>query len=812
MAQPIKKNNKFKDSLSKELTVLIDYMVTNFVNTYGVNKITPEIFVYMCLEYKDCVCYKVLNTFLSEDALETIHDELSNIVQYNTELVSGKFNILNDDNFKDILKQAEIEKDNTGAKLITSNHILLSILKILNNTELCQILNKHNISYDSIIDISVEVNKVTRSVYENKQKNIYKKTTTKKIDYCTNMMSEYENGNITETYGMDNEINQIFTVLSRKGNNNVILVGDKGVGKTQCVHGIVEKIYKETSPIEFQNKSIWKLNTIELYAGTSIRGSLEDRVVRLSKQLGDKNESILFIDDLQTILGQKHSSGEIDMSTLFNQIFCNKNIQVICCSSYQDLKVMKDNHRDIVNNFKEIEIKEKKDDECYNLLLNIKKNYEDYHKVKFDNDVIKTILNLSKTYITEKKLPLSAIEMLDDIGANKKINSSSNLLFITIKNEIIRLEKEKDKYINEDDIDNVNLLSEQIDNKRNILGNILSKRGQRKLKITQDDVYKVFSTQTGIPINKLSTSEKEKLKNLEQTFKNKIIGQDEAVIEICKSIKRNKVGLCKNNTPNLTTLAIGPSGVGKTLMAKILAKDILGDEKYLVRFDMSEYSDETSVNKLIGSSSGYVGYQDGGLLTEAIKRNKYCVLLFDEIEKSNQKVFNLFLQILDEGFLTDNMGQKVDFKNTYIIMTSNIGTRQAYSHSSIGFSNRENDNKIDIIKKEMKNTFPPEFLNRFDNILFFNSLSNENLKEIIKIELKYLKNKLNEIGHDIKISDNVIDFIYKEIENDKEYGARPIKRIIKNNIEDKIADILINNEYNKHTFKISITENKIVVE
>jgi ATP-dependent Clp protease ATP-binding subunit ClpA len=270
--------------------------------------------------------------------------------------------------------------------------------------------------------------------------------------------------------------------------------------------------------------------------------------------------------------------------------------------------------------------------------------------------------------------------------------------------------------------------------------------------------------------------------------------------------------LSKNKATKLSLLAIGNSGVGKTLIAKTLSKDILGNEKYLVRFDMSEYADETSVNKLIGSSSGYVGYHDGGLLTEAIKRNKYCVLLLDEIEKANQKVFNLFLQILDEGFITDNMGQKVDFKNTYIIMTSNVGTKQALGHKTIGFDGNNINNNKDIIKKEMKHVFPPEFLNRFDNILIFNPLTDNNLKDIIKIELNYLHNRINEIGHTLEFNDDIVEYIFKEINDEKEYGARPIKRVIKTLIEDAIADFIINNDIEHYNFKLIITDNKITIK
>ena len=819
MAQPLKQINKLPENFSKELTALLDYIVENFMKVNGVNCITPEIFIFMSLEYKDSICYKVINSILNENEIEKLHDEISEIVEYTSDVINGKIDLLKDENFKNILNLSLKEKDETLSKLITSDHILLSILKINKPLKLFALLQKYQIEYNGILNISKELHGVTSVVFDNNTKKQSttiktnkKQQQTKKIDYCINLFSDIEYNKVNKTYGLSDEIKQVFTIFGRKNNNNVIIVGDKGVGKTQCVYGVAEKIYNETCPIEFHNKTIWKLNISELYAGTSIRGSLEERIVKLNKQLGNKNDSILFIDDLHTILGHKHASSEIDLSSLFNQLFNNPNIQVICCATYQELKSIKDNNREIIDNFQQVTIEEPSIDKTVELLTNLKEEYENYHNVKYCDNVIETIVELSKQYISEKFLPLSAIEIIDIIGANKKIHSSSNSVYINTKKDISSLEMEKEILIKKDEIDKCNKIDEEIEKKRNILSNILLKRNKRKIKVTLDDVLNTFSEHTNIPISKLSINEKERIKNLEQIFKEKIIGQDDAVDEIIKAIKRNKVGLSKNKATKLSLLAIGNSGVGKTLIAKTLAKDILGNEKYLVRFDMSEYADETSVNKLIGSSSGYVGYHDGGLLTEAIKRNKYCVLLLDEIEKANQKVFNLFLQILDEGFITDNMGQKVDFKNTYIIMTSNVGTKQALGHKTIGFDGNNINNNKDIIKKEMKHVFPPEFLNRFDNILIFNPLTDNNLKDIIKIELKYLHNRINEIGHTLEFNDDIVEYILKEINDEKEYGARPIKRVIKSLIEDAIADFIINNEIEHYNFKLIIDNNKITIK
>lgn len=428
--------------------------------------------------------------------------------------------------------------------------------------------------------------------------------------------------------------------------------------------------------------------------------------------------------------------------------------------------------------------------ETVSILQGLKADYEKYHNVTYPKDVAETCTILAMRYLNDRCLPISAINLMDEVGAAKKLSLLKGRK--PIEKELSTLtKKEKTKYSET----NIEQLKKDIESKRDELAKYNA--SMEKAKIEEEDIFNTVSKMSNIPIAKISLSEKIALKNIDDSVKKVVIGQDEAIEKICKIIKRNKMGLAPDNKPIGSFLCVGGTGCGKTLMAKTIAKEVFGDEKYLVRFDMSEYSDETSVNKLIGSSAGYVGYTEGGLLTEAVKNQKYAVVLFDEIEKANDKVFNLFLQVLDEGCLTDNMGDRVDFKNTIIIMTSNVGVKDATLNNGIGFNVDNAQNRKNIIEKSLKSKFAPEFLNRLNDVIYFNDLTDDNLKDIIKLEINKLIGRLHKINFDGKYGDKTVDFIYEVIKQQKEYGARPIARAIQDNVENKITDLLLDNDYEK---------------
>lgn len=850
MAQPTKRANiNPMDYFSKELTGLIAHITNDIAPIYGVSEITPELFVFGALETPDCILYKALNTSLNTFQLEYIHDEIGNHMVKNDGVINGKVGFSK--TLYSIFITANQLRDVTESQYITSDHVLLAALKAEKPERLIRLLAEFEIYFDTMLEMSRKTHDVISNdvpvideddIYDEDSgthvriiggsledvlgalesigigagsKSSGKQSANKKskvgrgIEYCTNITDETNIGNLEPLIGREKELNTIYNILGRKKCNNALLIGESGVGKSQCVIGLAKNIVEGNVPLQFRNKEIWKLNPSTLVAGTQYRGMFEERLLSLVNQLKSNKNAILFIDDIETVFGKSGVASDYDSGGLLNELLSDGTVQIIATTTYKEYKGMVDTNPEIATKFQQVVISKPTIDECIEIVCGNKESYEKYHNVKYSEEIVYHTVQLCNRYITEKQLPASAFDIIDEIGSYRKINSLENYEAQEITSQIKTLEKVKDKHIKKDDLESAEDVSVKIEEFRNRLGKIQSNINKHSAyKITLDDLYHVISEHTNIPISKITTSEKDELKKISDTLKNVVVGQDEAIDIISRAIKRNKVGLSDTTKCRLSLMAIGPTGCGKTLIAKTLAKEIFGDEKYLVRFDMSEYSDETSVNKLIGSSAGYVGYTEGGLLTEAIKKNKYCVLLIDEIEKAHDKVYNLFLQILDEGFLTDNTGYKVDFRNTIIIMTSNVGAKRAANSRGIGFTTDDMQVKEDVLKKELKNQFPPEFLNRFDDIVYFNALSDDNLKDIIRLELSYLNKRMNKIGYSLGYEDNmIVDLLFKEIEEEKEYGARPIHRVIRNKIENKITDLLIDNDYPMdYQFKVVVDD------
>lgn len=844
MSQPIKNSANAQNYFSKELTNILGMTTEILLKEYPVREITPEYFLLGTLADKDTMLYKTISGFLTFTSISKIYDKIMVKVQDSLVTVikpgiqpkmSAELNSL-------LSKSYDVMKE-TNNELITSDIVLLTMLK--HNESISELFREQGLTYDIALNESVKLHDTLKTIETSKPINIEpiqeirinvsggngnngdmtniannvlneiigvnRKKNNIINAYCTNLNEMAAKGKIDDLIGMDDEINTITNIINRRKSNNVVIVGEPGVGKTQLVNGLAKKIVDGTCPPSLLNTTIYRLNITEMMAGTNLRGMFEERVLSVIKELSAKKNVILFIDNFHNFVS-KNKKDDYDISSLMDNVFTNGDIKVIITTSVYGYKVLCDDNDALSRKFQKLTLTQPKTKNCMQILEGLKKTYEKFHKVRYTDEAIEACVKLSERYMPERSLPSSAIDILDESGASKKLEAYENVEIRNLITTINTLEKEKDREIKNDNISKANDIGKEITENKTKLAVLYDKIENNKVakEVNEKDIYETISKHTGIDINKMSNSELESLSHMADNMKKNIIGQDHAIDIITKAVKRSKVGLFPQNRPILSCMCIGSTGVGKTLMAKMLAKEVFGSEKNMLRFDMSEYSDKTSVNKLIGSSAGYVGYEKGGMLTEAVRNKKHTVLLIDELEKADEEVYNLFLQILDEGYLTDNIGNKVDFKNTIILITSNVGAKRASNEKALGFNPDENLNKKSIIEKELKKKFPPEFINRLDEIVYFNNLEEDSLKKIIELELSKLEKRMEDIGHSFSYEDDVVSYIYNIIEKEKENGARPILRAIQNEIENKITDSIIENSIGNN-FKISVKDNEIWV-
>jgi ATP-dependent Clp protease ATP-binding subunit ClpC len=740
-----------------------------------------------------------------------------------------------------ILDCAKAESEKLNNSQVGTEHVLLAILNKENNFKEENVFSKFMLQYEFIFNkcnINTDKQEETPKSPKLKPKRISKAkndgeiplksqvnakaVTTNTADasielYTTSLNKMARDGKIDDVIGRKDEIEEIIKVLSRRKKNNAILVGKGGCGKTAIVYGIAKMIEEKKIPTVLEGKEIVMLNPMALVSGTHFRGMFEERIKNLFDTLQASDRYILFIDDIHTVLKSGSKDKDTDISGMIGNILSEGNVKVIGTTTFKEYRNAIESNVQISRKLQKIIIDPTSIEDTNTVLNANKKYYEEFHNVRYDEKAIAKAVALADRYITDRSLPDSAFDIIDLAGAKTALIDREPIEIQNTKKRMRQIEAEKNEALNNGEFEKIDSLTIE----ENVLASDLAeyKRDMKKLKlatidITEADIADVVSEITKIPVSKLSQSERAKIAHIDEILKKSIVGQDEAVDSVCRVIKRNKVGLGDKNKTMANILMVGPTGSGKTLIAKKLAEELFGDEKALIRIDMSEYSEKNSVAKLTGAAPGYVGYENGGQLTEQIKHKQHCVLLLDEIEKADQEVYNIFLQLFDEGRLTDSAGQIVNFKNVIVLMTSNIGARKAAElGNGLGFVSNEENNKKSIIDKELKKKFTPEFLNRLDQIVYFNALTDDNLKNIVKLEINKFNNRLNSIEYNIEYTDDVVDYIHVEAIKNKEFGARPIIRLIQNNIEDKITELMLENDYKpNYTFSASCEDGQIVIK
>ena len=626
----------------------------------------------------------------------------------------------------------------------------------------------------------------------------YSKSGTPVLDnFSRDLIKLAEQGKLDPVVGRDREIDRIAQILSRRKKNNPIIIGEPGCGKTAIVEGLAMKIYEGDCPRNLSDKRIVSLDMTSIVAGTKYRGQFEERLKVILDELHDNPDIIVFIDEIHTIIGAGNSSGSLDASNIFKPALARGELQCVGATTLDEYRENIEKDGALERRFQKVMVDGATPEETMIILDNLKSRYEKHHKVNYSKESLEACVYLADRYITDREFPDKAIDIMDEVGARSQISVKLPEEIEKLKEKANQIKQEKINVVKAQDYEKAAHLR---DKEKKILkeldkvkADFEKKQDEERQEITEDMVYDVVSNMTKIPVSKLNQNEMEGLLELEGNLNTSVIGQEVAVKKISKAIRRNRVGIKDPNRPIGSFIFLGSTGVGKTHLAKQLAKQIFGDEEALIRVDMSEYQEKYTMSRLIGSPPGYVGHNEGGQLTEAVKNKPYSVVLFDEIEKANKDIFSLLLQVLDDGHLTDSFGRKINFKNCLIIMTSNLGVKKLQDFGAgIGFDTTtrmsgDEELKKALLQKELKNYFTPEFLNRLDEVIVFNPLKEGEVRQIVEIELSKLTKRLNKLGYHINFTDEVKQML-SDVGFDEKYGARPIKRAIQEKIEDFISE------------------------
>jgi ATP-dependent Clp protease ATP-binding subunit ClpC len=626
-------------------------------------------------------------------------------------------------------------------------------------------------------------------------------------------------GKLDPVIGREREILRIAQILSRRKKNNPIILGEPGSGKTAIVEGLAMKIVEGECPKNLLDKRIVNLDLTAVVAGTKYRGQFEERLKVILEELQNNPNIIIFIDEIHTLIGSGNSSGSLDGSNIFKPALARGELQCIGATTLDEYRKSFEKDGALERRFQKVIVDPSTISETIEILKNIRDKYEAYHKVSYSDEIVELCVKLADRYITDREFPDKAFDILDEVGARSQTDQKVPESIEKLKKEAADVKQQKMDVVRRQ---NYEQAAELRDKERKVLGRLDAEKkkyeeqfASTRNPISAEQVYDVVSSMTKIPVNKMSIDDTKALINMDKSIQGKVIGQDEAIEKIVKSIRRNRIGIKDPNRPIGSFIFLGSTGVGKTHLAKQIAKEMFGSEDALIRMDMSEYQEKHTVSRLVGAPPGYVGYEEGGQLTEQVKNKPYCVILFDEVEKAHKDIFSILLQVLDDGHVTDSLGRKINFKNTLIIMTTNLGVRKLQDFGSgIGFSSNKYSNeeaKKQILMKEMKHFFSPEFLNRIDDTIVFQTLNKENINQIVSLELNKLMGRMKELKYEFSYDQTLVDYISK-IGFDEVYGARPIKRAIQDKIEDYISELVLTEkikEGKKYKLKVENEEIKL---
>lgn len=814
---------KFTNSAQRAIEIANDVAIE-----MGHNYIGTEHILYGLVKEETGVASKVLQNqkIEPEAVLQEIEELIGKEEQAKVEVAGFT------PRTKRVIENAFREARKLGSDYIGTEHILIGIMREGDSVAVRIMLNlgaNPSKLYNEIVKVINEDENIQgqaeNKTVKNKQGS-YNQTQTLN-QFGTDLTKQAEEGKLDPIVGRKDEIERVIQILSRRTKNNPCLIGEPGVGKTAVVEGLAEKIIQEDVPEMLKNKRVVTIDLSSMVAGAKYRGDFEERIKKCLNEVKKAGDVILFIDEIHTIVGAGSAEGAIDAANILKPLLARGEIQLIGATTLNEYRKYIEKDAALERRFSPVTVNEPNIEDTIQILKGIRDKYEAHHNVKITDEAIKASVNLSVRYITDRFLPDKAIDLIDEAASKVRMRTYTQPNSLKELEQTIEVTKqEKEEAIRTQDFEKAASLRDKERNLREKLEKEQEKWKDKNTKkvteITEEEIAEVIANWTKIPVKKLTQNENEKLKNLEQTLHKRVIGQEEAISAVSKAIRRGRVGLKDPKRPIGSFLFLGPTGVGKTELSKALAEALFGDENAMVRIDMSEYMEPHSISKLIGSPPGYVGFDDGGQLTEKVRRKPYCVILFDEVEKAHPDVMNMLLQILEDGRLTDSQGRTVNFKNAVIIMTSNIGARLITENKKLGFAGVSSDEEKEEKKKyeetkkevlaELKKQFRPEFINRIDEIIVFHKLTDTEISSIIEIMLKEVQTRLQENNMEIKMDKSVKELIAKE-GIDKAYGARPLRRTIQSLVEDKIAEAILDGEIKTGTkVKLVAKDGKIEIK